>query len=142
MPWTSVEFGSDHLQSLGISWFCVVLVMGWKRAQIICREACNLNGLILTPLCCSFSKQERCFGVAMSNVRCSFVHPTPAGGGCSKARSPGQVSQAVQTNQDCCRGSEGWEMCRHRFHFFIDLLWAGFLLPATDAGSEHRVGLA
>ena len=65
-----------------------------------------------------------------------------AGGGCSKARSPGRVPQAVRTQQDCCRGSDGWEMCRHCFHFFTALLRAGLLLPAADAGSERRVGLA
>lgn len=36
----------------------------------------------------------------------------------------------------------GWEMCRHCFHFFTDLLWARLLLPTADAGSECGVGLA
>lgn len=134
MLWTSVEFGSDHLQSPGISRFCVVLVMGWKRAQVICRKACNSKGLILSPLCCPFFRAERCFGVTIPNVRCSFDHPVSAGGICSKARSPGPVSQAVWTHQDRARGSDGWEMCRNCFCFFPDLLWAGLLLPTADAG--------
>lgn len=140
----AVDFSGIWIRPFAVSGdkFCVVLVMGWKHAQVICGEACNLKGLTLTPLCCPFSEQRRCLRTVMPKVRCLFEHPASAGGGCSKAGSPGQDSWAVQTPRDHCRGSDGREMRRHRFHFLTDLLWARILLPAADAGSECGVALA
>lgn len=106
MLWTSVEFGSDHLQSLGMSRFCVVLGMGWKCAQVIFREVCNSEGLSQLPSA-PLAQQERCLGVAMPHLWCSFESPTSAAGGCSQARSPVQASQAVLTHQHHCRDSDG-----------------------------------
>lgn len=116
MLWTWVEFGSDHLQSPGMSRFCVVLVMAGNVPGLFSERFETLRD---SP------EHSTLLGVPMPRLWCSFGHPAFAGGGCRNSRSPVQASQAAQSHQHCCR-------------------WATFnpSLPCSGPGSCCRCTLA